>query len=50
MDEIKELLAEWKNDSFINPNALEAAQKAVFLLVQRVEELESRIAILETKV
>ena len=43
MDEIKELLAEWENDSFINPNALKSAYNAIVLLVAKVEELEAQV-------
>lgn len=43
MDEIKELLVQWESGSYINPDALEAAYKAVVLLVAKVETLEQII-------
>jgi hypothetical protein len=43
MNEIKELLEQWKEDGFPNPGALENAYNAVILLVAKVEELENQI-------
>lgn len=44
MDEIKVLLQQWADGQFVNPDALEAAQKAVVLLVERVELLEAQVS------
>jgi hypothetical protein len=43
MNEIKELLASWKNDGVANIGALELAHQAIELLVNKVEELENKI-------
>ena len=43
MNEIKELLEQWKDDGFVNPGALESAYDAIVLLVSRVEELEAQV-------
>jgi DNA-binding transcriptional MerR regulator len=48
MNEIKDLLDDWKNDGLSNPGALEKAYDAIALLVSKVEELEQRIEALET--
>lgn len=48
MSEIKELLDSWKDDGFVNPDALEKASDAILLLVDKVEKLEQRIADLES--
>jgi hypothetical protein len=43
MDEIKELLEQWKQDGFPNPDSLEKAYEAISLLVNRVEQLEAQV-------
>jgi hypothetical protein len=43
MDEIKELLEQWKEDGFPNPDSLGKAYEAITLLVDRVEQLEAQI-------
>jgi hypothetical protein len=43
MDEIRNLLDEWKNDGLSNPGALKSACDAIELLVARVETLEETI-------
>jgi hypothetical protein len=47
MDEIKNLLNQWKNDGLSNPGALEAACNAIELLVTRIENLENKLANLQ---
>lgn len=49
MNEIKELLEQWKVDGLINPDALKKAYDAVVLLVAKVEELESEVQALSNK-
>jgi hypothetical protein len=43
MNEINELLEQWKNEGFINPGSLESAYDAIVLLVAKVEELEAQV-------
>jgi hypothetical protein len=43
MDEIKELLEQWKEDGLVNPDSLEKAYEAISLLVNRVEQLEAQV-------
>jgi hypothetical protein len=43
MDEIKELLEQWKEDGLVNPDSLEKAYDAITSLVAKVEELENQI-------
>jgi len=47
MDEINKLLAQWEEGSYINPDALEAAYKAVALLAAKIEALEASLQSLE---
>jgi len=47
MDEIKNLLDQWGQEGLVNPDALEKASDAILLLVNKIEELEQRIANLE---
>jgi len=46
MNEIKDLLATWEKD-IINQDGLQAAIEAIKLLVAEVEELQTKIQILE---
>ena len=43
MNEIKELLEQWKEDGLVNPDSLEKAYEAVLLLVTKVEQLEAQV-------
>jgi hypothetical protein len=43
MDEIKELLEQWKEDGLTNPDSLEKAHKAIVSLVAKVEQLEAQV-------
>jgi DNA-binding transcriptional MerR regulator len=43
MNEIKELLEQWREDGFTNPGSLEKSHEAILLLVAKVEELENQI-------
>jgi hypothetical protein len=43
MDEIKELLEQWKEDGFANPDSLGKAYEAILLLVDKVEALEAQV-------
>lgn len=43
MDEIKNLLEQWKENGLVNPGSLESAHAAIVLLVAKVEELENKI-------
>jgi hypothetical protein len=43
MDEIKDLLKQWKEEGLVNPGSLESAYDAIALLVAKVEELENQI-------
>ena len=43
MDDVKNLLEQWKADGFVNPGALESAYDAIVLLVAKVEELEAQV-------
>jgi hypothetical protein len=47
MNEIKELLATWEMDEYNNQAGLKSACDAIKLLVAKVEELETKIQILE---
>ena len=40
MNEIKELLEQWKNEGFTNPDALDKAYKAILLLIEEIENLQ----------
>ena len=40
MNEIKELLRQWKEDGISNPDALEKAYQAILLLIEEVENLK----------
>jgi len=40
MDQVKELLEQWKADGFVNPDALESAYHAIILLVDHIELLK----------
>jgi hypothetical protein len=41
MNEIKELVEQWKEDGITNPDALDKLYQAVILLIARVEDLEN---------
>ncbi len=43
MNEIKELLEQWKEDGFPNPDSLGKAYEAISLLVDKVEQLEAQV-------
>ena len=43
MDEIRELLEQWKEDGLTNPDSLEKAHEAIVLLVTKVEQLEAQV-------
>jgi hypothetical protein len=43
MDDVKELLEQWKEDGFTNPDSLEKAYEAINLLVQKVETLQQQV-------
>ena len=43
MNEIKELIAQWREGGYVNPDALKSACDAIELLVARVETLEETI-------
>lgn len=43
MDEIKQLIEQWKEDGLVNPGSLESAYDAIVLLVAKIEELENQI-------
>jgi hypothetical protein len=43
MNEIRNLLDAWANDSLNNISALEQAHQAILLLVDKVEELETQV-------
>jgi hypothetical protein len=47
MDEIKNLLNQWKNDGLSNPGALKSACDAIELLVARIEILENKVTNLQ---
>lgn len=49
MDEIRELLKNWEDNNFVNPDALKAAHQAITILLEKVELLESELADLKTK-
>lgn len=40
MNEIKELLEQWKEEGLVNPDALEKAYQAILLLIEEVEKLK----------
>lgn len=40
MNEIKELLEQWKEDGFTNPGSLEKAYEAMLLLIEEIEKLQ----------
>jgi hypothetical protein len=42
MNEIKDLIEQWKNDGITNPDALEKAYQAILLLIQEVENLKNK--------
>lgn len=41
MNEIKELLEQWKEDGITNPDSLDKLYQALNLLIARVEDLEN---------
>ncbi len=41
MNEIKELLEQWKEDGITNPDSLDKLYQALILLIDRVEDLEN---------
>lgn len=43
MNEVRELLEQWKQDGLTNPDSLEKAHEAILLLVSRVEQLEAQV-------
>lgn len=43
MEEIKQLLVEWEEDGFINPDSLAKACEAINLLVLKVEALQQQV-------
>ena len=40
MNEIKELLEQWKEEGLVNPDSLEKAYQAILLLIEEVEKLK----------
>lgn len=48
MSEIKDLLDEWEENNYINPDALKAAHEAITILLEKVELLEKQIADLQS--
>jgi DNA-binding transcriptional MerR regulator len=48
MDEIRELLKNWEDNNFVNPDALKAAHQAITILLEKVELLEKQIADLQS--
>jgi len=40
MDEIKQLIEQWKEEGISNPDALEKAYQAILLLIDEVENLK----------
>jgi len=40
MNEIKELIEQWKNEGISNPDALEKAYQAILLLIEEVESIK----------
>ena len=42
MNEIKELIEQWKNDGITNPDSLEKLYQAILLLIDKVENLENK--------
>jgi hypothetical protein len=44
MDEIKQLLQDWADGQYVNPDALQSAHQAVVLLVERLELLEAQVS------
>jgi hypothetical protein len=43
MDEVKLLLDNWKEDGFVNPDALQVAYNAMIILVDKIESLEAEV-------
>jgi hypothetical protein len=43
MNEIQEQLDLWKEGEYINPAALEAAHKAITLLLAKVDQLQQQV-------
>jgi hypothetical protein len=41
MNEIKELVEQWKEDGITNPDSLDKLYQALILLIARVEDLEN---------
>lgn len=44
MDEIRQLLKDWEENNYINPDGLIAAHQAVTILLEKIELLESELA------
>jgi len=42
MNEIKDLIEQWKSDGITNPDALEKAYQAILLLIQEVENIKNK--------
>lgn len=40
MNEIKQLLEQWKENGLTNPDSLEKAYQAILLLIEEVEKLQ----------
>lgn len=49
MDEIRQLLNDWAENNYINPDALKAAHEAITILLGKVELLESELADLKAQ-
>lgn len=43
MEEIKQLLTEWQEDGYINPDSLAKACEALNMLVLKVEALQQQV-------
>jgi hypothetical protein len=43
MEEIKQLLTEWEENGYINPDSLAKACEAITLLVAKVETLQQQV-------
>lgn len=43
MEEIKQLLTEWEEDGYINPESLAKACEAINLLVAKIEALQQQV-------
>ena len=49
MTELDELMSDWKQGEYINPDALIAAYNAVSILVEKVKLLEDEVNTLKTQ-